>query len=95
MSLGVCLKGEEMTAVFKDVEAQALAVPERERSALVVRLLDSLEPEMDDSPQAIAQAWDEEIARRVADCDAGRTRGIPVEQVQAEIQLLLRQHAKA
>ena len=84
-----------MTAVFKDVEAQALAVPERERSALVVRLLDSLEPEMDDSPQAIAQAWDEEIARRVADCDAGRTRGIPVEQVQAEIQLLLRQHAKA
>lgn len=84
-----------MTAVFKDVEAKALALPERERNALVARLLDSLEPELDDSPQAIAKAWDEEIARRVADCDAGRTFGIPAEQVQAEIQLLLRQHAKA
>ncbi len=83
-----------MSAVFKDIEAQALALPERERSELVARLLDSLEPETDDSPQAIAHAWDEEIARRIADCDAGRTHGIPAEQVQAEIQLLLRQHAQ-
>ena len=84
-----------MAVVFKDIEAQALALPERERNALVARLLDSLEPEMHDSPQAIAKAWDEEIARRVADCEAGRTRSIPAEEVQAEIQLLLRQHAKA
>lgn len=49
----------------------------------------------DDSPQAVAAAWDEEIARRIADCDAGRTQGIPIEQVQAEIQLLLRQHTRA
>ena len=84
-----------MVAVFKDIEAQALALPERERSALVVRQLDGLEPENDESPQAVARAWNEEIARRVADCDAGRTQGIPLEQVHAEIQLLLRQHAKA
>lgn len=84
-----------MAVVFKDIETQALALPERERGALVARLLDSLEGELDDSPQAIAQAWDEEIARRIADCDAGRTQGIPIEQVRAEIQLLLRQHAKA
>lgn len=63
--------------------------------ALVARLLDSLESAFDDSPQAVAAAWDEEIARRIADCDAGRTKGIPIEQVQAEIQLLLRQHARA
>ena len=84
-----------MAVVLKDVEAQALALPERERNALVVRLLDSLEPEMQDSPQAIAKAWDEEIARRVADYESGRTRSIPAEVVQAEIQVLLRQHAKA
>ena len=84
-----------MNAVFKDLEAQVLALPERERSALVARLLDSLEGVFDDSPDAVASAWDEEIARRISDCDAGRTQGIPLEQVQAEIQLLLRQHGKA
>ena len=84
-----------MNAVFKDLEAQVLALPERERSALVARLLDSLEGVFDDSPDAVARAWDEEIARRIADCDAGRTQGIPLEQVRAEIQLLLRQHGKA
>ena len=84
-----------MNAVFKDLEAQVLALPERERSALVARLLDSLEGVFDDSPDAVARAWDEEIARRIADCDAGRTQGIPLEQVQAEIQLLLRRHGKA
>ena len=84
-----------MNAVFKDLEAKVLALPERERSALVARLLDSLESVFDDSPDAVARAWDEEIARRIADCDAGRTQGIPLEQVQAEIQLLLRQHGKA
>ena len=84
-----------MNAVFKDLEAQVLALPERERGALAARLLDSLEGVFDDSPDAVARAWDEEIARRIADCDAGRTQGIPLEQVQAEIQLLLRQHGKA
>ena len=84
-----------MNAVFKDLEAQVLALPERERSALVARLLDSLEGAIDDSPDAVARARDEEIARRLADCNAGRTQGIPLEQVQAEIQLLLRQHGKA
>ena len=84
-----------MAVFFKDVEAQALALPECERNALVARLLDSLEPEMHDSPQAIAKARDEEIARHVADCESSRTRSIPAEVVQAEIQVLLRHHAKA
>lgn len=84
-----------MAAVFKDIETLALALPTRERSALVTRLLDSLESAFDDSPESVTAAWDEEIARRIADCDAGRTQGIPIEQVQAEIQVLLRQHARA
>lgn len=84
-----------MNAVSKDLEAQVLALPVHERSALVARLLESLEAEGDESSDAVERAWDEEIARRIADCDAGRTQGIPLEQVQAEIQLLLRQHAKA
>ena len=78
-----------MVAVFKDIETQALALPERERSALVARLLDSLDSVFDDSPEAVARAWDEEVARRVAEFEAGRTEGIPAEQVHAELQALL------
>ena len=74
-----------MAALFKDLEAQVLALPERERTVLAARLLDSLETTLDGSPESIAIAWDEEIARRVADFEAGRTEGIPYEQVRAEI----------
>lgn len=78
-----------MTAVFKDIEAQALALPESERSALVTRLLDSLNSAFDDSPDAVARAWDEEIAHRVAEFEAGAGRDIPLEQVQAEVRAML------
>ena len=81
-----------MVAVFKDIETQALALPERERGALVARLLDSLDNVFDDSPEAVARAWDEEVARRVADFEAGRTEGIPAEQVHAELQAMIRAH---
>ena len=81
-----------MVAVFKDIETQALALPERERGALVARLLDSLDSVFDGSPEAVARAWDEEVARRVADFEAGRTEGIPAEQVHAELQAMIRAH---
>lgn len=81
-----------MSVEFKDLETQALALPEHERSALVARLLDSLETVLDDSPQSVAAVWEEEIARRVADFDAGRTQGVPYEQVRAELQAMLQNH---
>lgn len=36
------------------------------------------------TPEEIAQAWDEEIARRIDDFEAGKTKGIPAEEVFAE-----------
>lgn len=78
-----------MTAVFKDVETQALALPERERTALVTRLLDSLDAVFDDSPQAVARAWDEEVARRVGEFEAGQGQDIPFAQVQAQLDAML------
>ena len=81
-----------MDAVFKDIETQALALPKRERSALVARLLDSLEDLFADSPQAVERAWEEEIARRTADFEAGRTEGIPADHVYAELQAMIRAH---
>lgn len=83
-----------MAAVFKDIEAQALALPLGERSALVTRLLDSLEEVIDDSPEAVAAAWDEEIARRVADFESGKTQGVPYEKVRAELRAMIDNHAR-
>lgn len=74
-----------MGAILEEIEAQALQLPLKERSELAHRLLVSLDGEPEDSPEAIAQAWDEEIARRVADMDAGRTKWIPADEVMAKL----------
>lgn len=74
-----------MAATFAEIEAQALQLTPRERSELIHRLIVSLEGPVEDTPEAIAQAWDEEIARRVADMEAGRTQWIPVEEVMADV----------
>ena len=74
-----------MAAILKDIEEQALRLPPKERGELIHRLIVSLEGEPEDSPEAIARAWDEEIARRVADMDAGRTKWIPAEEVMAKL----------
>jgi len=70
-----------MGAILKDIEAQALQLPLKERSELAHRLLVSLDGEPEDAPEVIAKAWDDEIARRVAEIDAGTATLIPQEQV--------------
>jgi putative addiction module component (TIGR02574 family) len=57
----------------------------RERGELIHRLIVSLEGTVEDTPEAIAQAWDEEIARRVTDMEAGRTQWIPADEAMARI----------
>ena len=56
---------------------------------MIHRLIVSLEGEVEDTPEAIAQAWDEEIARRVADMDAGKTVWIPSEEVFARLDAII------
>lgn len=60
-----------MTASSSEIEVQALALPERERSALIARLLDSMDSAMNESPAVIARAWGEEIVRRVTEFEEG------------------------
>lgn len=74
-----------MSAMLKDLENQALQLSPQERGELIHRLIVSLEGEPEESPEAIAQAWDEEIARRVADMDAGRTKWIPADEVMTRL----------
>ena len=78
-----------MGALLKEIEAQAMQLPLKERGELAHRLIVSLDGEPEDSPEAIAQAWDEEIARRVADMDAGRTKWIPADEVFKEIDAII------
>ena len=79
-----------MGAALKEIEKQALQLPLKERSELAHRLIVSLDGEPEDSPEAIAQAWDEEIARRVAEIDAGTAKLVPHEEVLTEIDELLK-----
>lgn len=81
-----------MPMPLQDIEAEALQLPLEERGRLAGRLLQSLEPEPQDTPENIAKAWDEEIARRIEEMDAGRTESIPYEQVRAELRALIAAH---
>jgi putative addiction module component (TIGR02574 family) len=78
-----------MGAFLKDIEEQALRLPPKERGELIHRLIVSLDGEPEESPEAIAKAWDEEIARRVADMDAGRTKWSPADEVFKEIDAII------
>jgi putative addiction module component (TIGR02574 family) len=68
-----------------DIAAEALQLTPRQRGDLIRKLIASLEGEAADSPEAVARAWDEEIARRVADMESGRIAWIPVEEVFQEL----------
>lgn len=78
-----------MTATLSEIEVQALALPERERNALIVRLVDSLDTAINDSPAVITQAWNDEIERRVTEFEAGQGHDIPFAQVQADLDAML------
>jgi putative addiction module component (TIGR02574 family) len=74
-----------MAVILEELENQALQLSPPERSKLIHRLIVSLDGEPTESPEAIAKAWDEEIARRVEDMEAGRTQWIPAEEVMARL----------
>jgi putative addiction module component (TIGR02574 family) len=75
---------DSMAAILEELENQALRLSPKERGDLIHRLIVSLDGKPEESPEAIAQAWDEEIARRLADMEAGRTQWIPADEVMAQ-----------
>ena len=74
-----------MAAILEELESQALRLSPKERGELIHRLIISLDGKPEESPETIAQAWDDEIARRVADMEAGRTQWIPADKVMARL----------
>lgn len=59
------------------------------RNELIRVLIASIDGEAEDTPEAIARTWDTEIDRRIADFEAGRTVGVPAEQVLAEVRAMI------
>ena len=79
-----------MAALLKEIEDQALQLSPRERGELIHRLIISLEGTPEDTPEAIALTWDEEIARRVAEIDAGTAVLIPNDEVFARLDAIIK-----
>lgn len=71
-----------MAKDLKDLFCEAAELPERDRATLAGLLIDSLGPEPDAEVEA---AWTKEIARRVAELDAGTVKTIPWEEIRKEL----------
>jgi putative addiction module component (TIGR02574 family) len=59
---------------------------DEERASLAYSLLDSLDTPADENVEA---AWNQEIARRIADLDSGKSKTVPWAEVRAQISSLL------
>jgi putative addiction module component (TIGR02574 family) len=71
-----------MTRQALELLQKALSLSDEERAALASSLLESLDVTVD---QGVEKAWDQEIARRIADLDSGRAKTIPWEEIRARI----------
>lgn len=69
-----------MTQEATELLKKALTLSAEERAQLVDSLLESLDEPRED-PADIEAAWNEEIARRIADLDSGKAKTIPWEEV--------------
>lgn len=78
-----------MSLTYEQIAAKAMQLSPKERADLADKLWISV-----DTPEAVAAAWDEEIARRIDDFEAGRTKGVPAEEVFAKIRALIDSHGK-
>jgi putative addiction module component (TIGR02574 family) len=71
-----------MPEVLQNIKSQIGLLTLEERAELASLLLESLEPDENDS---VGQAWEIEVGRRVAEIRAGSATGKPAEQVFAEL----------
>jgi putative addiction module component (TIGR02574 family) len=66
-----------MTHETADLLKKALSLPVSERADLAGSLIESLDETQDES---VAAAWDEEVARRMADIDSGAVQPVSLEE---------------
>lgn len=69
-----------MSTTLETVVAEAMKLSPEDRAELIDRLAGTVLP-----APALHPAWDAEIARRVADMEAGRTQFLPAEDAMAQL----------
>jgi putative addiction module component (TIGR02574 family) len=72
-----------MTEKAAQLLAEALQLSAEDRDEIAIELQESLEPV--DDPAELAAYWEAELKRRIEDSDAGRTKGVPWEEVRRSL----------
>ena len=76
-----------MAKLTRELEAQALNLPRRERARLAQRLISSLDQEVDADAENL---WLAEAERRLVDLKSGKVAAIPAERVIRKVRAALR-----
>jgi putative addiction module component (TIGR02574 family) len=71
-----------MSETLDSLKLQLGTLPSRDRAEIALFLIDSLDPQSDANAE---DAWEAELARRVADIRAGTVKGKPADEVFAEL----------
>jgi putative addiction module component (TIGR02574 family) len=74
-----------MSRALAVIKAQALQLDPNEREELIEVLIDSFDSRPEESAEAITAAWRTEIAQRLADIKAGKTRFIPADEAMRKL----------
>ena len=75
-----------MSEQVSELLKKALALPAEARAALAGSLLDSLDEAVDPAAEAL---WENEIAKRIEELDAGKARTVPWTEVRRRIEAKL------
>lgn len=76
-----------MDALFDDVVASAMKLPEQDRARLARELIASLDDEIEPGAEAL---WLDAAERRLHELRSGTTKGIPAEEAFARVRSTLR-----
>ena len=78
-----------MNARAEQLLNEAIKLPDSERASLADALYASLDESLE-NPEEVNAAWDTEIARRVAEINAGTAKTVPFDQVKANLDSIIR-----
>jgi putative addiction module component (TIGR02574 family) len=71
-----------MTQEAAELLKKALSLPVAERADLAGSLIESLDDAQD---ECVAAAWDEEVARRMAEIDSGAVKPVSLEEARRRL----------
>lgn len=80
-----------MASRAENLLREALELPDSERAEIAGALIDSLDPAAE---AEVEQAWRAEVARRVADLDAGNVQAVPWDEARDRLFAGLKRRAR-